>query len=150
MIWEKLVGHDSQKESFQKRVARGNLASTFLFVGLEGIGKRMFAEGLAEALLCHNSNPKVLAACGKCPGCVQVQTGNHPDLLQVQRPAEKNVLPIELFVGDREHRSDEGLCRDIRMKPSRAGSRKIAIIDDADYLNQEKWQRTFENAGRAA
>ena len=30
----------------------------------------------------------------------------------------------------------EGLCHDIALKPFRGG-RKIAIIDDADYLNQE-------------
>ena len=41
-----------------------------------------------------------------------------------------------LFIGDREHRRQEGLCHDIGLKPY-MGGRKIAIIDDADYLNAE-------------
>ena len=30
----------------------------------------------------------------------------------------------------------EGLCHDISLKPY-SGRRKVAVIDDADYLNQE-------------
>ena len=36
--------------------------------------------------------------------------GNHPDLQVVGLPADKATLPIELFIGDREHRNQEGLC----------------------------------------
>jgi DNA polymerase-3 subunit delta' len=131
-----MIGHHKTIESFEKLFLRGNMASTYLFVGQEGIGKRLFAEGLAEALLCRNRPAGKLQACGSCPGCIQVRTGSHPDVLRVSKPADKNVLPIELFVGDREHRSETGLCRDIRMRPQ-VGTRRIAIIDDADYLNQE-------------
>jgi DNA polymerase-3 subunit delta' len=42
-------------------------------------------------------------------------------------------LPIELFVGDREHRNQEGLCHNIGLRPF-FGRRKIAIIDDADHF----------------
>jgi DNA polymerase-3 subunit delta' len=62
--------------------------------------------------------------------------GHHPDLDIVSLPKDKSKLPIELFVGDREHRHQEGLCHRIALKPFLAG-RKIAIIDDADHLNQE-------------
>ncbi len=136
MSWRSIVGHAEVVEHFQSLHARGNMPSTFLLVGPEGIGKRLFAEGLAEALLCHNRSNSLLQACGNCASCIQVQKQSHPDVLRVERPAEKNVLPIELFVGDREHRSETGLCRDIRMRPQ-VGSRKIAIIDDADYLSTE-------------
>lgn len=136
MIWEKMVGHRDQMRRFGRMLERNKLPSTFLFVGPEGIGKRLFAEGLAEFLLCPNRDLANLAPCGRCPSCQQVQSLNHPDLLIVQKPDDKNVLPIELFVGDREHRSQTGMCREIRVKPHE-GSRKFAIIDDADYLNTE-------------
>ncbi len=136
MSWNQMVGHRDIIDRFARLVARDKLASTFLFVGPEGVGKRLFAEGLAEALLCQRREAGAFAACGQCPSCIQVRSRSHPDVLRVEKPDDKNVLPIELFVGDREHRAEEGLCRDIRLKPT-AGSRKIAIIDDADYLNQE-------------
>jgi DNA polymerase-3 subunit delta' len=40
------------------------------------------------------------------------------------------------LIGDKEHRRREGLCHHIALKPM-MGGRKIAVIDDADYLNAE-------------
>ena len=56
--------------------------------------------------------------------------------MQIKKPVEKNTLPVELFIGPRDKRMREGLCHDIALKPFRGG-RKIAIIDDADFLSQE-------------
>jgi DNA polymerase-3 subunit delta' len=50
-------------------------------------------------------------------------------------PSDKSELPISLFVGDDEHRNQEGLCHRIALKPF-LGGRRVAIIDDADHLNQ--------------
>lgn len=136
MIWESMIGHREQMRRFARMAQRQKIPSTFLFAGPEGIGKRLFAHGLAEFLLCPHRDADAPAACGRCLSCRQVQSLNHPDLLIVEKPADKNALPIELFVGDREHRSQTGLCRDIRVKPQ-TGSRRFAIIDDADYLNIE-------------
>jgi DNA polymerase-3 subunit delta' len=59
--------------------------------------------------------------------------GNHPDLEVIGLPADRSTLPIELFIGDREHRNQEGLCHRIGLRPF-FGRRKIAIIDDADHF----------------
>ncbi len=134
-ILKQLVGHGQILERFQKSFQRNRLASTYLFVGREGIGKRMFAIGLAQSLLCRRL-ANHLEACGECRSCQQVAALTHPDLILVQRPPEKNFIPVELFVGDREHRRREGLCHDISLTPFE-GTRKIAIIDDADFLNAE-------------
>ncbi len=74
--------------------------------------------------------------CGTCPACVQVRNLTHPDLDFVCRPEDKSFLPLELLIGDKEKRGKEGLCHRLSMKPF-MGGRKIAIIDDADYLNPE-------------
>jgi DNA polymerase-3 subunit delta' len=59
--------------------------------------------------------------------------GNHPDLEMIGLPPDKATLPIELFIGDRDHRNQEGLCHRIGLRPF-FGRRKIAIIDDADHF----------------
>jgi DNA polymerase-3 subunit delta' len=107
-----------------------------LFTGPAGVGKRTFALKLAQALLCQTRPEEALDPCGACPSCVQVASLTHPDLELVVKPADKSFIPVELLIGDREHRRREGLCHNIAVKPS-LGGRKIAVIDDADYLNAE-------------
>jgi len=129
-------GHASTLAQFRHALATNRLASTFLFVGLSGIGKRSFALRLAQGLLCERRPDEALDPCGECPSCRQVLAGSHPDVQIVAKPADKAFIPVELLIGDKEHRMREGLCYSISLKPY-SGRRKIAIIDDADYFNKE-------------
>ncbi|MHB8970872.1 MAG: DNA polymerase III subunit [Pirellulaceae bacterium] len=136
MTLPQIIGHEHVWETFRRAIDQGRLASTFLFVGPPGIGKWSTAFGMAQALLCEMVPAQELRACQSCSACQQVAAHTHPDLLLIRKPDDKSFIPVESFIGDREHRMREGLCHDIAMKPFRGG-RKIAIIDDADYLNQE-------------
>jgi len=129
-------GHDAVADQFRRALARGRLASTFLFMGPAGIGKKTFALQLAQGLLCERAPPERLAPCGECPSCHQVLAGSHPDVEVVSKPADKAFIPVELLIGDAEHRMRAGLCYNIALRPY-SGRRKVAIIDDADYLNKE-------------
>ena len=135
-MWQGIEGHDEIVERFRRSLQRGRLASTFLFVGPAGIGKRTFAVKLAQALLCQKSEIGTLDPCGVCDNCLQAAAGVHPDLLRVAKPADKSFIPLSLFLGDEQRRMREGLCHDIALKPF-MGGRKVALIDDADYLNEE-------------
>jgi DNA polymerase-3 subunit delta' len=136
MTWQGIEGHDDIVAKFRAMLAGGRLASTFLFVGPAGVGKGGFAVRLAATLLCQNRAAAALDPCGICPACQQVAAGTHPDLLRVAKPADKTFIPLELFIGSKEKRMQEGLCHDISLKPF-MGGRRVAIIDDADYLNEE-------------
>jgi DNA polymerase-3 subunit delta' len=136
MAWQGVEGHDAVLAHFRRALRRGRLASTFLFVGPAGIGKRLFAEKLAQSLLCQAAGETALEPCGTCDACVQVAALAHPDLMIVEKPPEKSFIPVELVIGDAEHRMREGLCHDIALKPF-MGGRKVAIVDDADELNEE-------------
>ncbi len=136
MSWQEILGHDDVVEQFRRALTRGRLASSFLFVGPQGIGKRTFAVKLAAALLCETRPEEALDPCGTCPACAQVAAGTHPDLEIVSKPKDRATIPLDLLVGDKEHRGHQGLCHHLALKPYRGG-RKIALIDDADYLNPE-------------
>src|SRR4051812_19527580 len=86
MTWHGIREHDSVVEQFRRALARGRLASTFLFVGPEGVGKRAFALKLAQAMLCERVPEEWLDPCEVCPACVQVMAGTHPDLELVAKP----------------------------------------------------------------
>ncbi len=132
MSWDQIYGHDEIRQQFRNAVESDRLASTFLFVGLEGIGKRTFALKLAQTLLCPRSSD--FQPCETCPSCKQLLAGDHPDLEYVHRLPEKNQIALEQLIGDKSNR--QGLCQKIAMKPF-YGGRKIAILDDADDLRQE-------------
>jgi len=131
-----LRGHAEIADRFRSALARGRLASTFLFVGLPGIGKRTFALWLAQGMLCERVPEERLSPCGECPSCRQVASLNHPDVHLVAKRPDKSVIVVDQLIGDDDHRMRQGLCYDIALKPF-SGRRKVAIIDDADYFNQE-------------
>jgi DNA polymerase III subunit delta' len=124
--WQRVRGHDALIDTFRRAVARGRLAHAYLFTGPPGVGKRLFAVELGKALLCE-APPGPLQACDRCPACVQVDAGTHPDFTLVARPEEAHEFPIKLM---RE------VSRGLSLKPAR-GRRKVLILDDADDLNEE-------------
>lgn len=99
---------------------------------------------------------KYFVPCGKCSSCLQfyslAESGdsgksnaegldpelviNHPDFFYVCKPADRTQIPLDLLIGEKENRMRSGLCFDISKTPV-LGGRKIAIIDDADYFNEE-------------
>src|ERR1700722_353926 len=136
MAWQGIEGHDAIVTRFRRALGRGRLASTFLFVGPSGIGKRAFAHKLAQSLFCQATPSEQLAPCGTCDSCVQTLAGTHPDLHVVAKPTDRAAIPVSAFIGDDQHRMREGLCHQIALKPF-MGGRRVAIIEDADYLNEE-------------
>jgi DNA polymerase-3 subunit delta' len=136
MVWHGIQGHDTVVEQFRRALERGRLASSFLFGGPAGIGKRTFALKLAQAMLCERRPEEAMDPCEMCPPCTMVLAGTHPDIMRVSRPEGKSEIPVALLIGEKDRRMREGMCHDIGLKPF-MGGRKIAIIDDADFLNEE-------------
>src|SRR5262245_47271126 len=125
MSWTAIKAHHAIADGFARVAARGRLAHAYLFVGLNGIGKRLFARQLAKTLLCENRPADRFDSCDRCAACKLVDAGTHPDLFEVGRPEEKHEFPIDTM---------RDLLASLALKPARGG-RKIAIVDDADDLN---------------
>lgn len=136
MSWDEIVGHQTQRDLLRGTIARHRLAHTYLFVGMDGIGKRAFARKFAQCLMCERHTAEDFDACGVCGGCKQVLAGTHPDLFIVGCPEGKREIPIDTFLGPADKRGKSGLCYDLSHTPM-AGGRKIALICDAERLNDE-------------
>jgi DNA polymerase-3 subunit delta' len=129
MSWARLQGHEHLIEAFRHVVLRRRLAHAYLFSGPSGVGKRLFAQELAKALLCEEPGKPAgaLEACDHCAACALVDADTHPDFFSIQRPEDKNELPIALV---------QEICEGFSLKSAR-GHGKVAILDDADDLNEE-------------
>ena len=130
------IGHETARRWFAQALAKGRLSGAFLLIGPPGIGKAALAKWIAKSLFCERTESVSLTCCGQCPACVQIEAETHPDLVQVRKPADRAFIPIDLLIGPPDNRMREGFNRDIRLRPFR-GSRKVAILHDADDLNEE-------------
>ena len=134
--WQDLIGNRHLIDWFQNAISANRFGGSLLFVGPPGIGKRSTASLLARTLMCNNNRPAEMLPCGSCEACAQVNAETHPDVLRVRKPDDKTVIPLELLIGRPEVRMQEGFCRDVKLSPF-CGRRKVAIIEDADDLNEE-------------
>lgn len=124
MSWNKIYGHDANVAQLRTAFERGRLAHAYLFIGPSGVGKKMFANEFAKALLCEHP-PSSLAACDRCPACKQFDVRSHPDFFSAGKEEDRMELVIETV---REFADNLG------MKAVR-GNRKIGVLDDADFIN---------------
>ncbi|UCE54026.1 MAG: hypothetical protein JSV31_00865, partial [Desulfobacterales bacterium] len=122
----------------------GTLPHALLFTGIEGVGKREVAIALALACNCLKKNsgytPEInktrviigqrihdpyssVGPCGSCKSCRKIESGNHPDIIQVK--------PRGPFIKIAQVRA---LCDTLAMKPYEASTR-VVIIHDAQSMN---------------
>lgn len=81
-----VLGHQEIIGKLVASFEQGKPGQTYLFVGPDGIGKKLTAMGLAQALLCRES-PR---GCGKCPSCFRLDQGHHEGL-KVISPSGANI-----------------------------------------------------------
>lgn len=120
----------------QTAIGKGRLAGSMLFVGSPGVGKTATAMLVAQTILCQRNSSHDMNPCNVCPDCIQVRAGTHPDLIQVAKPVDRTMIPLEALIGPVDARLQEGFCHDVHLRPMQ-GPRKVAVLHDADFLNEE-------------
>lgn len=135
-IWDDYRGHTEVRQALARALERGRLTQSYVFAGPAGVGKQLFAKKLAQSLMCFDRPQGLLEACGHCSQCRPFQAGTHPDFILVDRDSGKRELTVAKFIGERDQRGKAGLCYELSIRPA-PGSRKIAIINDADTMNDE-------------
>lgn len=71
------------------------LAHAFLLSGPPGLGKTLFAEQFAQALLCTQKTAEVSIACQDCHSCRLFRAQTHPDYLVVTPEKSGKTIKIE-------------------------------------------------------
>ena len=99
---------------------------SMLFCGIDGVGKRLVAEAMAAAILCHNHVDGT--ACGRCPSCQALLAGTHPDFFQVV-PDENTSSPIIKIEAIRQ-------MQDKIARLPILSRQRVVIIDDSQTMNE--------------
>lgn len=121
-ILESLIGHRETLAPLFEAQKTGKLASTLLFAGSSGIGKRLAALALAQALVCERQEDG--RACGSCGSCLRLERGQSESLLVVA--PDSTQIKIEQ-------------ARDILqfLSLQKLGRARVVIIDQGHLLNQQ-------------
>lgn len=121
-MFNNILGNQEIKELLINAVKSGKESHSYLFVGQEGIGKKIIAKEFAKMILCTDKENKY---CNKCKSCIEFNGGNNPDF-QIIEP-DGNSLKIEQI---REFENS------VAEKPI-ISNKKVYIINDSDKMTQE-------------
>jgi DNA polymerase III subunit delta' len=121
MAFRDIIGQDKAINILVKTMQRERIASSYLFAGEPGIGKKYTAVTLAKALNCLTSPAD---ACDECSSCRKIDSGIHPDFLLIS--PESGQIRVEEIRAIDEMLSLKAF----------EGRYKVVIVDDADAMNQ--------------
>src|SRR5262245_16991737 len=115
-----ILGQEGAVAQLTRAMERGAVHHAYLFEGPDGVGKRLAARALAQALNC-DAAPR--AGCGACEPCRKIEGELHPDV---------KWFPVLPEKGQTER------VRDFLPQlafPPHEGRRRVVILDPADGLN---------------
>lgn len=118
-MFEKVIGHENIKEIFKKQILANEISHAYVFYGIEGIGKKLFAEEIAKEIL-------------------KTDTLNHPDYRYIEVLDNKSDIVVEQIKNN--------ITNDINNSPM-VSNYRVYVINDADKLNiesQNKLLKTLE------
>ncbi len=121
MSFNEIIGQEIAKALLKKDIQKNRVASSYLFCGKKGVGKKITAQNFAKALNCHGRGEK---PCDGCANCNLINSGNFPDLIMVS-PNEKGSIKIEIVREIKER---------LRLRTT---GRRVVIVEDADTMTHE-------------
>lgn len=119
MSFDNIVGNNKIKDFLNQSIDEKHVSHSYLFVGIDGIGKTLFAREFAKKILCLNGKGD------NCESCIKWDSNNHPDFLQIE--PENNTIKIEQI---------RSMQEEISVKPI-ASNRKVFLIVNSDCMTKE-------------
>jgi DNA polymerase-3 subunit delta' len=136
--------HDWNSPVWQGLLERiDSLSHGLLFAGPAGVGKVHFAEQFAAWLLCESSSKgSAISACGNCPSCQLLASGNHPDIRVLTLDEEEEDEEGETTKSSKSKKPSTQIKIDqvraledfVNVGSHRSGAR-IALIHPAEAMN---------------
>ena len=113
-----IIGNEPARDMLKNSILSGKVSHSYLFIGIEGIGKKIIAKKFAKMILCLNKQQ----ACDKCKSCIEFNSNNNPDFILIE--PENGSIKIEQIRNMQKQLSERPII----------SQHKICIIDDADLM----------------
>ncbi len=115
-IWQRLSG----------QIQENRLGHALLFLGQEGLGKRVMLREFSQQLLCLDSSPASnLGPCGQCASCHLFNAGSHPDLFMVEPEEAGKQIKIDQI---------RKVTDFVNTTPQK-GNHKVVLLGPAEAMN---------------
>ncbi len=124
MAWSNVLGQPFATRLLRAHIQRKRLASAYLLIGPEGIGKRALALELAKTLNCEAGSDE---ACDRCSPCRRIAKGGHPDVHLISPQGNAQTIRID---------DVRTILHRVALRPFQA-RHSVAIVDGADRLTEE-------------
>ena len=131
-MFEHYPWHNSIWQQLLSRFTSGKLPHALLFTGVNGVGKRDFAQQFSQLLLCQTfqqggiSSAESSQPCGQCQACALNKAATHPDLYIVEPETEGKIIAVDQV---------RALSTFMSLK-SQYGNLQIVIISPAEKMNR--------------
>lgn len=123
LCFTQLLGQEKAKRLLSRSLVAGRLPHAYIFKGPDGVGKRLFARGVAAAVNCRDSGR--VGACGKCSSCKKFTSMNHPDFMVVE--PQKGAIKIGQI---------RKLTQELDYPPYESETR-IVVLEDVHTMRRE-------------
>ena len=121
MNFNDIIGNEKIKDNLQRIIKSNKIGHSYLFVGQEGIGKKIIAKEFARKILCLNEN----SDCKTCKSCMEFEGGNNPDYIEIL-PDGKTLKIDQIREIQKKFYEKPVICK-----------KKVYIIDDSDLMTKE-------------
>src|SRR3972149_6839834 len=134
MPFKNILGHDREIGILSSAISNNRVAHSFLFVGPEGVGKRLTAISIAKSLNCSDAKGDF---CGVCRNCVDIESSSYSDVFLVEpRESDSKGGGIDHATGTIKI----GAVRDVQQRLSYKavkGGKKVCIVDGVEKMNRD-------------
>ena len=123
-FFNEVVGQELVIKTLSNSINLNKLHNAYLFSGTRGMGKTTIARLFAKSLLCETSITST--PCGKCSACLEIDQGNHLDLIEIDAASRTKV------------EDTRSLMENVQYAPS-SSRFKIYLIDEVHMLSTKSF-----------
>ena len=88
-MFKNILGNVEIKNTLNQSIINKKETHSYMFIGTDGIGKKLIAREFAKAILCLDEE----RYCNKCKSCIEFDGSNNPDFSEIT--SEGNHIGIE-------------------------------------------------------
>lgn len=123
-MFENIIGNDEIKEELKKTIKTKKIANSYIFSGIEGIGKKQFAREFAKNIMCLQGGD----CKDTCESCKKFEEKSNPNYEEINsNEYKKDIITIDQI--------REKIVNKAYEKPI-ISNKKVYVINDADKMNE--------------